>query len=466
MATNVKILLRRGLRHELSGDILLPGEMGYTTDTNQLYVGVEEALNELQFDPFANAHATIQSWLDSSDCPITGLTVNEDLIIGDIPVPVGSTVDAEISKILDAMRNYQQTIVFNSATAIFTPTQVLTQYKKSPTVLTSTSEIPNTASITTTFTLEGVAKTFSAVTLTDIVTDLQADAALITANIITEKVGSKIKFTKIDGVELNLEFTAGHLALGFATASNTALEVLGYGVHAQGTILTSTSGSGITTVTVQVSEHSTFFEFQQEGGSPDNSDWRYFGTPSTPNYSALTTPVESTSVTARTAEMKIGLFGNKRQNVEVLTEESKNQLFSNVHLASHDASTGLRSSLFKKSLATTSGTFLKYEKTGSTSFFIDYSLKQVGASKTFVRVGTLKVINGAAILPTPIAQAKLTDENTEIWIDTNTDTIIDSNEISNIEFTAVIDGSNVKINYTQDASFTTEISYTIKRWSM
>jgi hypothetical protein len=466
MASNVKIRLRRGLRHELSGDILLPGEMGYTTDTNQLYVGVEEALNELQFDPFANAHAVIQSWLDSSDCPIAGLTVNEDLIIGEIPVPVGSSVDAEVTKILDAMRNYEQTLVFNSATVgLFIPNQVLTQYKKSPTVLTSSSEIPNIASITTTFTLEAVAKSFTAVTLDAIVTDLKADAALITANVITEKVGTnKIKFTKIDGVELNLEFTAGHLALGFTTASNTAAAVSGYGVYAQGTILTSVPGSPTasdTTVTVKISEHSNYYEFEQEGGSPDNSDWRYFGTPSTPDYSALSTPVESTAITGG-MDTKIGLFGNQRKNVEVLTEESKNQLFANVHLASHSASTGLRSSLFKKSLATTSGTFLKYSASGSTSFFVDYSLKQVGSTDTFVRVGTMKVING---VPQGITQVKLTDDNAEIWQDDG-DGISESDEFSNIEFVAVIDGTDMKINYTQDASFSTEISYTVKRWSM
>ena len=85
MATNVKILLRRGLRNELAGDTLSAGEMGYTTDTNQLYVGVEEAINELRFDPFANAHAVIQSWLDSADCPVSGLTVDEDLVVADIP---------------------------------------------------------------------------------------------------------------------------------------------------------------------------------------------------------------------------------------------------------------------------------------------------------------------------------------------------------------------------------------------
>ena len=85
MATNVKILLRRGKRNELAGDTLLAGELGYTTDTNQLYVGIEEAINELRFDPFANAHAVIQSWLNSSDCPVSGLTVDEDLVVADIP---------------------------------------------------------------------------------------------------------------------------------------------------------------------------------------------------------------------------------------------------------------------------------------------------------------------------------------------------------------------------------------------
>ena len=463
MPTNVKIRLRRGLRHELSGDILLPGEMGYTTDTNQLYVGIEESLNELQFDPFANAHATIQSWLDSADCPVTGLTINEDLIIGDIPIPFGSSVDAEVTKILDAMRNYKQTIVFNSATATFTSGELLTQYKKHPTVLTS----PNDAAalITTTFTLEGVAKTFSGETLVNIVTNLQADAALNTANVITSKVGNKITFTKIDGLELNLEFTAGHLELGFAVVSNTAIAVADYGVYATGTILTSVAGSPTatdTTVTVKIAEHSNFYNFEQEGGSPDNSDWRYFGTPSTPDYSTLTPSVDSTSITGG-SDTKIGLFGNKRKNVEVLTEESKNQLFANVHLASHASSTGLRSSLFKKSFGvTTSGTFLKYVASESTSFFIDYSLKQVGPSSTFVRVGTIKVING---VPQGIALTKLTDENTEIWQDDG-DGIAEADEFSNIEFTAVIDGTDIKINYTQDALFSTEISYTVKRWTM
>ena len=74
--TNVKILLRRGLRKDISHDTLVPGEMGFTVDTNQLYIGIENAIDEVQFDPFANAQATIQSWLNSVDNPEPGLIVD------------------------------------------------------------------------------------------------------------------------------------------------------------------------------------------------------------------------------------------------------------------------------------------------------------------------------------------------------------------------------------------------------
>jgi hypothetical protein len=161
----------------------------------------------------------------------------------------------------------------------------------------------------------------------------------------------------------------------------------------------------------------------------------------------------------------VEIFGRARTNVEVLSEKSFSQVYANIHLESHAAATGLRSDLFKKELATTSGTFLKYAKTDSTSFFIDYSLKQVGTSDTFVRVGTIRVINGEAITPALTGKVKLTDDNTEIWQDDG-DGIAESDEFSNIEFTSVIDGTDMKVNYTQDVDFTTEISYTVKRWTM
>lgn len=260
MATeNVKILLRRGFRDEITSTTLETGEMGFTTDTNQLFVGIDDAIDEIQFDPFANAHAVIQSWLDSSDNPEPGLVVDEDLVIREV-----DDVDA-----------------------------------------------------------------------------------LITA----------------------------------------------------------------------MSDSATF---------------------------------------------NVYLYAHPRRNVEVITENSFNQLFSDQHLSSEDASTGLRSSLFKKVLTSTDDIFLRYNKNICTTFFIDYSLKQKKDTTTFLRVGQIKIINGN---PHGIEQTKLTDENTEIWQDDG-DGFADMNEFSNIEFMTEIDGDDMLVKYTQLLDWETEISYTVKRWTM
>ncbi len=742
MATNVKILLRRGKRVELSGEILSPGELGYTTDTNQLYVGIEEAINEIRFDPFANAHATIQNWLDSADCPVVGLTIDEDLVVADIPA-------GEIDNIMTALNTYSQTIVFNSNTATFNLGELLTQYKKKSTKLVSPNLIPNLTSITSTFAVEGETITVSGVTLSALLTTLQTNAAIKVANVevTLNSNGNKLVFTKIDGLELNVTFpteadataigfiqnikptnivslvsgtvytitslgnntltsvtagsfvtgteytistpgttdftligaadsntstvftatgpgtgtgnatyvsskiqanweaagapairTAGSFVVGTSyrivnqgttdftqfgaannnvatvfTATNVGVEEInagsfvvgrqytistkgntdftligainnsvgtlftasgvgsgtgvanyqgtgtassvmvgtvftatgsglgngvatydngantvaaidGYDVYANGTIKSASVSGSNTTVVVDVDENSDYFSIQQEGTNakpyataPDNEAFYYFGTPSTPNYATESPSVESTSVTGGT-DTKIGLFGHKRRNVEVITEESRNQLFTNQHLKSYSSATGLRSDLYKKTLnvvdttinatsclegkqyeivvagttnftlngatdstvgtrfyanATTPvgtgtvkqiGTFLKYKKADCTSFFIDYSLKQSDGSNMFVRVGTIRVING---VPQGIAKVNITDENTEIWQDINTDTIVqEDDEFSNIEFQTVINGDDLEINYTQDASNFTEISYTVKRWTM
>lgn len=742
MATNVKILLRRGKRVELSGEILSPGELGYTTDTNQLYVGIEEAVNEIRFDPFANAHATIQNWLDSADCPVVGLTIDEDLVVADIPA-------GEIDNIMTALNTYSQTIVFNTNTATFNLGELLTQYKKTPTKLVSPNLIPNLTSITSEFTVEGETISVTGVSASALLTTLQTNAAIKVANVevTLNSNGNKLVFTKIDGLELNVTFpteadataigftqsvlpvnagsfvtgteytitslgtntlttvtagsfvtgteytiatpgttdftligaanstvgtvftatgpgtgtgnatyvsskiqanweaagapaittagsfvvgtsyrivsqgttdftqfgaannnvatvftadnvgveeinagsfvvgrqytistkgntdftligainnsvgtlftasgvgsgtgvanyqgtgtasslmvgtvftaTGGGLGNGIATYDNGANTVAangGWDVYANGTIKSSSVSGSNTTVVVDVDENSDYFSIQQEGTgakpyatAPDNEAFYYFGSVSTPNYATLSPSVESTSVTGGT-DTKIGLFGHKRRNVEVITEESRNQLFTNQHLKSYSSATGLRSDLYKKTLnvvdttinataclegkqyeivvagttnftlngatdssvgtrfyanATTPigtgtvkqiGTFLKYKKADCTSFFIDYSLKQSDGANMFVRVGTIRVING---VPQGIAKVNITDENTEIWQDLNTDTIVqEDDEFSNIEFQTVINGDDLEINYTQDASNFTEISYTVKRWTM
>ena len=212
MATNVKILLRRGKRVELSGEILSPGELGYTTDTNQLYVGIEEAINEIRFDPFANAHATIQNWIDSADCPVVGLTIDEDLVVADIPA-------GEIDNIMTALNTYSQTIVFNTNTATFNLGELLTQYKKTPTKLVSPNLIPNLTSITSEFTVEGETISVTGKTASALLTILQTNAAIKAANVevTLNSNGNKLVFTKIDGLELNVTFPteADATAIGF-----------------------------------------------------------------------------------------------------------------------------------------------------------------------------------------------------------------------------------------------------------
>lgn len=318
MATNVKILLRRGLRSEISADTLSAGELGYTTDTNQLYVGTAAFDDAIIFDPFANAHAIVQTYLDTLSAPLNGLQIDEDLIINNIPI-VTITAGA---------------FVVGSTYTIVTPG-------------------------TTDFTLIGS----------------------------TDSVAGTI-------------FTASGVGTGTGTAT--------------------TNGAVVLIATM-----------------------------------------------ASAATFNVSLYGSARRHVEVLTEAGFSQAYANMHLESHASATGKRSDLFKKELTTTSGTFLKYAKTDATSFFIDYSLKQTDTTNTFIRVGTIRVINGEAITPA-IALTKLTDDNTEIWQDTLGSTVgtAEAEEFSNIEFVSVIDGDNIKINYTQDVSFSTEISYTVKRWTM
>lgn len=267
---NVKILLRRGFRDEITSATLETGEMGFTTDTNQLFVGIDDAVNEIQFDPFANAHAVIQSWLDSVDNPEPGLIIDEDLVIRHV---------VDVEALLTAMNN--------------------------------------------------------------------------------------------------------------------------------------------------------------------------------------------------TAAFNVAEYGRPRKQVEVITENSFNQLFADQHLSSLDLVTGLRPSLYRKTLIgeidendpnVLTGTFLKYHRGVCTSFFIDYSLKQYDGNVTYVRVGQLKVINGYP-MGIVINPTKLTDDNTEIWQD-DSDGIAEVDEFSNIEFSTTINGDNLEINFTQDIGFTTEVSYTVKRWSM
>lgn len=92
----------------------------------------------------------------------------------------------------------------------------LRRHSGAQTTSITTGVIPNIASITAAFTIEGVTFNVSNTTLDALLGQLQGNSTLNEANVRIEKVGSnRIRFTKTDGRELNISFTSGYVALGF-----------------------------------------------------------------------------------------------------------------------------------------------------------------------------------------------------------------------------------------------------------
>ena len=122
----------------------------------------------------------------------------------------------------------------------------LKRHTGATTTTLTTGAISNFTSITSTFTIEGVAcGPYTAQTIDAIITNLQSISALNTANVSIEKVGTnKIRFTKTDGLELNLVFTVGAGSMGFTSSSLEASvwEALSY--QAKATQITGTIAEG------------------------------------------------------------------------------------------------------------------------------------------------------------------------------------------------------------------------------
>ena len=732
---NVKILLRRGLRSQLTNTKLATGELGFTTDTNQLFVGINPSVNEVQFDPFVNAHAVIQSWLDSTDNPFPGLEVDEDLVIRNIPNrdSDGNEIDG-VDVILNAMQFFLQTIVLTESSSLVTGDELF-QYRfiyDNNTVDNENLEVGSTYRILDTdgdnsefFNLISGADRdwakYDNVTVRDdyendatpngtpalikvmnvryhthgtIITKtdpnvfavkvqegapyfiqdapnnenyyhfngdnndlLQSDFGLFmydgtdwvkqTVEIIDEaEDADKIETYDFNGVELDkpLDTVGNNGEYAVVTKSSKiaywnkidgSWEVLGadkvhseildedelventatqtipaplvttMGVFPDGRLVVEldenfdpdeeswvevtavvdlenstitldkeldciedklkisyyynndfqfsskppvefTNQSGTytpptersTTDPLQGGDHYVYTDKDIGTGLKLNMfkwsavDGKNVHTP-TPLYetdaialenapnsvlvyakpygshailelrqrdyatSEIWYPYENSDVlsyyfskseiakvndedsmyassVAGDYDFPAAFYGRARTNVEVVTENSFNQLFADQHLTSEDEYTGVRPSLFKKVLPNLEGVFLKYDKNICTTFFIDYSLKQSKDNITFLRVGQLKVING---YPHGVEQVKLTDENTEIWQDDNDDDVAPRDEFSNVAFSTAIqdinpdpaieeEGKNIFIMYTQEAGWDTEISYTIKRWTM
>lgn len=731
---NVKILLRRGLRSQLTNTKLATGEMGFTTDTNQLFVGIDPSVNEIQFDPFVNAHAVIQSWLESSDNPFPGLEVDEDLVIRNIPNrdSDGNEIDG-VDVILKAMQFFIQTIVLTDSTALVTSDELF-QYRfiygndvvdNENLEAGSTYRILDTDGDNSEFfnSITGADRVWAKYDNVTIRDDYENDVTpsgspmlikvidvryhthgkvitktdpnifavevseglpyfiqdapnnenyyhfngnednILTSDfglfkydgsvwakqdvIIIDEVndGDKIETYDFDGVELDKpkdtygtngdyavvtksskiaywhkvndswevlgadkvnSVVLGHDELIENTATQTIpdsiMEIVAlypdgrfvieldenFDADAESWVeVTADINLNDSTITIdkeldciedqlkisyyynndfqfssnppveftnqdgtyspptvrstgdalQADDHYVYTDKDIGTGLKLNmfkwssADGRHVHTP-TPFYItdeiAQENAPNSVLVYARpygshailelrqrdyaTSEMwypfdnsdvlsyyfsknntpkvndedsmyaisvsgdydfPAAFYGRARTNVEVVTENSFNQLFADQHLTSQDEYTGIRPSLFKKVLPNSEGVFLKYDKNICTTFFIDYSLKQSKDDVTFLRVGQLKVING---YPHGIEKIKLTDENTEIWQDDN-DGVADRDEFSNVSFSTAIqdidpnpaievDGKNIFIMYTQELGWNTEISYTVKRWTM
>lgn len=558
MATqNVKILLRRGLRDEMTTETLHTGEMGFTTDTNQLYIGTDDAINEIQFEPFANAHAIIQSWLDSyqldangvniGDCPYPGLDVDEDLIIR---LYNGEDVDV----ILEAMRYFEQEVTLSTDAITFSNGDVLYQYFDDAGTVRQRSEGIITGSVdngdgTTTLTLKVgereeynfrgerviatnvIAETINSTTdgvnqlkvyinaqgpnplyvtagqldeLFDVTTievnngvDAAYNLTLADADYTVQYMDNTSneedthflitfanpvqdgKQTQVDIVNTDTH-TAPHTTNSFPLIENyqtttpvvevnSVVQVLGtdYNIVNDNIVFITIPTDDITIryevdVLVNTDEQVSFTV------TFDDSDNFWFSMDK--NLTSLDTAIKASNITG-VREFQPALYGRARRNVEVITENSFNQQFADQHLTSLDVSTGLRSSLNRKALSGVEGTFLKYNKMICTTFFIDYSLVQKDGVNTFLRAGQLKVINTSPMNTTTnpvLEQTKLSDDNTEVWQDTlgNTSDVAENIEFSNINFYAEIVGEHLHIKYTQLENFETEISYTVKRWSM
>lgn len=617
--TNVKILLRRGFRNEIGNDTLETGEMGFATDTNQLYIGIDKAINEVRFDPFANAQSVIQSWLDSADNPEPGLKVDEDLVIRQV---------TDVDALLDAMNFFVQTVTFDTISTTFTPGHTLNQkYNKELTdpaqyVIYETGEIlSTTVTATTTEVTVKISESgrFDEVGqfytpggfrgVADVTKTLTADINDASDPLITPVSSVEISDPALlpddyyipetidvnNGVDAEYQLTRANAdytyvydstnkkyTITFATpiadgkvqqeqigststltgdGTETQFNLLTYPDPAPSSVVVKDSGGNVLatpadyeiydqnhanyngvveeikfttapaigTVTIEYNENVDVDENARvdtlKVNFSDNGAFIYETVDTADVATDLSSLVTVAPHITGGSDFRVNRYAGARRNVEVVTENSFNQMFADQHLEALDASTGLRSSLFNKELKqrqhgpdkletgleykilvvgtntdaqanwntvagttgvtyavgdtftatsqvaaetnqgsaiTNQGTFLKYPKNDCTSFFIDYSLKQADATNTYVRVGQIKAING---VPQGINQVKLSDDNTEIWQDDG-DNIAEADEFSNITFTATIVGDDVIFKFTQDYDFETNISFTVKRWTM
>ena len=378
---NVKILLRRGERDEITPATLEVSEMGFATDTNQLYIGIKKSVDEVAFDPFANAQQVIQSFLDSDDCEIDGLIINDDLVVREIPIWFDPETLEEISGVDKLLFDMQNTVNFD-----------ISQWarpRRNLEVITenSFSQLFADQHLSSLGHMSGLRPSLFTKSLK------AADEELSVYNLLDDP---RRTYTIVD-------------------VGDTDFTLIGYEniVELDNIII----GNNYKIIEIGDTDFTLI-------GAPDNEVGTIF---------------EATAVG------------------EVTDTSGKVSTLGDIGGTFTATSNGIGSGIVREN-----NNFLSYDRNIFSTIFVDYSLMQTDENIKFVRVGQLKVING---YPMGVTAAKLTDDNTEVWQD-DSNGIAEVDEFSNIEFSTEIEGNSLKIKYTQDPGFYTNISYTVKRWSM
>ena len=121
----------------------------------------------------------------------------------------------------------------------------LKRHSGATTSVITSGVLPSTTSISGSIIIEGETITASTDTIDSLIIAMQGNAALNTANVKVEKIGSnKIRFTKTDGKELNISSSAHHTVFGLSasTVSASVWEALSY--QASNTQITGTIAEG------------------------------------------------------------------------------------------------------------------------------------------------------------------------------------------------------------------------------
>lgn len=402
--TYVRLKNRRGNRENLPQP-LAEGELGFATDTRELFIGSgsQDSKNRMvQVDSFLNAEVQTQSLIDTRLVMYT--LEGTQSFLGD-----GTNAS---STVLNS--NVALTLPTGKSTPVDPDDITVTKFdlNNNPTAIPSSNYTVSVAGsdLTVTFVSTAIPEANSKIVVTPWTVN----------EIVSSVAGSGL------GVETNQDLSNNALYIDLTTG--TGFVDIGSGTQST----SATTLSGLTEI----------------ASANDNANLNIRGTISDLGYasSKLTVPgtllVETDSPTQA---LLLSKFLNKAlgtsqtsvaSNIKIFTQDSKPVLETDQYIG--------QNGLIKSTLsANTSSTVFTYDVTSENTIIVDYSLKINNA----YAVGTIKIISDGA--------------NVEYMDDR-----IETNDTSAVAFsTPSISGTDIKLSYTNtDTTYDASMSYVLKRW--